>query len=152
MNFTKLTDHLKLATDRLIGFKPEPYELHEGHGVATESIYKMVDQFQNDDTTLFLISLKAGGSGLNLTSAQAVIHYDPWWNMSAKNQATDRAHRIGQQETVQVFSLIMKNTIEEKIMELQMQKKNLADTFVEGNEGSITGMSLEDMKSLFEIS
>ncbi len=112
----------------------------------------MVDQFQKDETTLFLISLKAGGSGLNLTSAQAVIHYDPWWNMSAKNQATDRAHRIGQQESVQVFSLIMKNTIEEKIMELQMQKKNLADTFVEGNEGSITTMSLDDMKSLFEIS
>ena len=72
--------------------------------------------------------------------------------MSAKNQATDRAHRIGQQETVQVFSLIMKNSIEEKIMELQAQKKNLADTFVEGNEGSISTMSLDEMKSLFEIS
>ena len=127
------------------------YYLLDG-STPKEKRKKMVDQFQNDDTTLFLISLKAGGSGLNLTSAQAVIHYDPWWNMSAKNQATDRAHRIGQQETVQVFSLIMKNTIEEKIMELQMQKKNLADTFVEGNEGSITSMSLEDMKSLFEIS
>ena len=127
------------------------YYLLDG-STPKEKRKKMVDKFQNDDTTLFLISLKAGGSGLNLTSAQAVIHYDPWWNMSAKNQATDRAHRIGQQETVQVFSLIMKNTIEEKIMELQMQKKNLADTFVEGNEGSITSMSLEDMKSLFEIS
>ena len=127
------------------------YYLLDG-STPKEKRKKMVGQFQNDDTTLFLISLKAGGSGLNLTSAQAVIHYDPWWNMSAKNQATDRAHRIGQQETVQVFSLIMKNTIEEKIMELQMQKKNLADTFVEGNEGSITSMSLEDMKSLFEIS
>ena len=127
------------------------YYLLDG-STPKEKRKKMVDQFQNDDTTLFLISLKAGGSGLNLTSAQAVIHYDPWWNMSAKNQATDRAHRIGQQETVQVFSLIMKNTIEEKNMELQMQKKNLADTFVEGNEGSITSMSLEDMKSLFEIS
>ena len=89
------------------------YYLLDG-STPKEKRKKMVDQFQNDETTLFLISLKAGGSGLNLTSAQAVIHYDPWWNMSAKNQATDRAHRIGQQETVQVFSLIMKNTIEEK--------------------------------------
>lgn len=112
---------------------------------------EMVDAFQKDQTTLFLISLKAGGSGLNLTAAQAVIHYDPWWNMSAKNQATDRAHRIGQSETVQVFSLIMKNSIEEKIMELQKEKKNLADTFVEGNEGSISSMTLKDIQSLFEI-
>ncbi len=119
---------------------------------SKEKRKEMVDQFQQDQTTLFLISLKAGGSGLNLTSAQAVIHYDPWWNMSAKNQATDRAHRIGQKETVQVFSLIMKNSIEEKIMELQSQKKNLADTFVEGNDGSISTMSIEDMKALFEIS
>ena len=113
---------------------------------------QMVDAFQKDETTLFLISLKAGGSGLNLTSAQAVIHFDPWWNMSAKNQATDRAHRIGQKESVQVFSLIMKNSIEEKILDLQKQKKNLADTFVEGNEGMISTMSIDDMKALFEIS
>ncbi len=111
----------------------------------------MVDAFQTNQTTLFLISLKAGGSGLNLTAAQAVIHYDPWWNMSAKNQATDRAHRIGQSETVQVFSLIMKNSIEEKIMKLQNQKKNLADTFVEENHGSISTMSIEDIQSLFLI-
>lgn len=110
----------------------------------------MVDAFQKDETTLFLISLKAGGSGLNLTSAQAVIHYDPWWNMSAKNQATDRAHRMGQKNTVQVFSLIMKGTIEEKIMDLQKQKKNLADTFVEGHDGSISSMSVDDLKTLFE--
>lgn len=100
---------------------------------------------------MFLISLKAGGSGINLTSAQAVIHYDPWWNMSAKNQATDRAYRIGQKQNVQVFSLIMKNSIEEKIMDLQSQKKDLADTFVEGNDGSLSSMSLDDIKSLFEI-
>lgn len=127
------------------------YYLLDGH-VPKEKRKAMVDAFQKDETTLFLISLKAGGSGLNLTSAQAVIHFDPWWNMSAKNQATDRAHRIGQKESVQVFSLIMKNSIEEKIMELQKQKKNLADTFVEGNNGTITHMSIDDMKALFEIS
>lgn len=126
------------------------YYLLDG-SVPKEKRKAMVDAFQSDETTLFLISLKAGGSGLNLTSAQAVIHYDPWWNMSAKNQATDRAHRIGQKESVQVFSLIMKNSIEEKIMDLQKKKKNLADTFVEGNEGVISTMSMEDMKALFEV-
>lgn len=126
------------------------YYLLDG-SVSKEKRKAMVDAFQSDDTTLFLISLKAGGSGLNLTSAQAVIHYDPWWNMSAKNQATDRAYRMGQTQSVQVFSLIMKNSIEEKIMDLQNLKKNLADTFVEGNEGTITTMSIDDMKALFEI-
>lgn len=125
------------------------YYLLDG-STPKEKRKEMVDAFQTDQTTLFLISLKAGGSGLNLTAAQAVIHYDPWWNMSAKNQATDRAHRIGQSETVQVFSLIMKNSIEEKIMKLQKEKKNLADTFVEGNQGSISSMSLEDIQSLFD--
>lgn len=118
---------------------------------SKEKRKEMVDCFQKDETTLFLISLKAGGSGLNLTSAQAVIHYDPWWNMSAQNQATDRAHRIGQSESVQVFSLIMKNSIEEKILDLQKQKKNLADAFVEGNEGTITTMSFNDMKAILSL-
>ncbi|MCD7893302.1 MAG: DEAD/DEAH box helicase [Erysipelotrichaceae bacterium] len=126
------------------------YYLLEG-SVSKIKRKKMIDAFQNDDTTLFLISLKAGGSGLNLTSAQAVIHYDPWWNMSAKNQATDRAYRIGQNQNVQVFSLIMKNSIEEKIMDLQSQKKDLADTFVEGNDGTLSSMSIDDIKALFEI-
>ncbi len=126
------------------------YYLLDG-SIPKEKRKEMVDAFQTNQTTLFLISLKAGGSGLNLTAAQAVIHYDPWWNMSAKNQATDRAHRIGQSETVQVFSLIMKNSIEEKIMKLQNQKKNLADTFVEENHGSISTMSIEDIQSLFLI-
>ena len=112
---------------------------------------KYVDAFQNDDTTLFLISLKAGGTGLNLTSASAVIHFDPWWNMSVKSQATDRTHRIGQKQTVNVYSLYMKNSIEEKIHLLQLKKMNLADTFVEGNKGSVMNITLEDLTSLFEM-
>lgn len=119
--------------------------------VSKEKRQQLVKQFQNDDTTVFLISLKAGGSGLNLTSAQAVIHFDPWWNISAQNQATDRAYRIGQKESVQVFSLIMKNSIEEKIQELQKHKKNLADMFVEGNEGVISTMSIDDLMSLLHM-
>ena len=77
--------------------------------------HQLVNAFQKDDTTVFLISLKAGGTGLNLTSASVVIHYDPWWNMSAQNQATDRAYRIGQTNNVQVYKLVMKNSIEERI-------------------------------------
>ena len=98
-----------------------------------------------------MISLKAGGTGLNLTAAEAVIHFDPWWNMSAQNQATDRAHRIGQQNIVTVYKLVMKDSIEEKILELQNKKKNLADSFVEGNEGTITSMSTDEIIELFKV-
>ena len=111
---------------------------------------ELVAKFQEDATEVFLISLKAGGTGLNLTAAEAVIHFDPWWNMSAQNQATDRAHRIGQEHTVQVFKLIMKESIEEKIQLLQEAKKDLADAFVEGNDGTITSMSQEDIMELFK--
>lgn len=116
-----------------------------------EERHRLVNQFQNDDTTVFLISLKAGGTGLNLTAAEAIIHFDPWWNMSAQNQATDRAHRIGQQNVVTVYKLVMKDSIEEKILDLQNKKKNLADSFVEGNEGSITSMSTNDIIELFKV-
>ncbi len=133
-------------------------ELHE-RGIeyhmltgATPKIKRkeMVDAFQVDTSTVFLISLKAGGTGLNLTSAEGVIHFDPWWNMSAQSQATDRAHRIGQKNTVFVYKLIMADSIEEKIQKLQTAKKDLADTFVEGNEGKITSMSSDEIMSLFQ--
>ncbi len=109
----------------------------------------LVSQFQNDDTDVFLISLKAGGTGLNLTAASAVIHYDPWWNISAQNQATDRAYRIGQNKNVQVFYMVMKGSIEEKIIDLQKQKKELADIFVEGNDVNLSQMSKEELLELF---
>ena len=134
-------------------------ELHENHisyamltgSTSKEKRRELVDQFQNGLYDVFLISLKAGGTGLNLTAASNVIHYDPWWNVSAQNQATDRAHRIGQQNKVTVYKLIMKNSIEEKIQVLQAKKKQLSDTFVEGNEGSISNMSFDDILSLFEV-
>ena len=113
--------------------------------------HQLVNAFQNDNTNVFLISLKAGGTGLNLTSASIVIHYDPWWNMSAQNQATDRAYRIGQTNNVQVYKLIMKNSIEEKIQKLQEQKQDLSNIFIENNNGSITKMSTNDIIALFSI-
>lgn len=119
---------------------------------ATNKIkrHQLVNAFQNDKTTVFLISLKAGGTGLNLTSASTVIHYDPWWNMSAQNQATDRAYRIGQTNNVQVYKLIMKNSIEEKIQKLQEQKQDLSNMFVENNSGTISQMSTTDIMNLFQ--
>ncbi len=111
---------------------------------------EMVDEFQKGQTKVFLISLKAGGTGLNLTSAQAVIHFDPWWNISAQNQATDRAHRFGQTKQVDVYKLIIKDTIEEKILALQERKKAMVDTFIEGSEGALDSLSLDDIIDLFK--
>ena len=118
---------------------------------ATNKIkrHQLVNAFQNDNTNVFLISLKAGGTGLNLTAASIVIHYDPWWNMSAQNQATDRAYRIGQVNNVQVYKLIMKNSIEEKIQKLQEQKQDLSNIFIENNTNNITKMSTSEIISLF---
>lgn len=108
----------------------------------------MVEQFQTDDTKVFLISLKAGGTGLNLTAADIVIHFDPWWNMAAQNQATDRVHRIGQKNIVTVYKLIMKNSIEEKILKLQENKMQLADQIVSGEGMATAEMSKEELISI----
>jgi len=100
---------------------------------------------------VFLISLKAGGTGLNLTSADIVIHFDPWWNISAQNQATDRTHRIGQNNKVQVFKLISKNTIEEKIEKLQQNKKELADSVIRKGEILINSLTNDEINQLFQL-
>ncbi len=109
----------------------------------------LIDDFNKNDVPVFLISLKAGGTGLNLTSADIVIHFDPWWNNSVQNQATDRAHRIGQKNKVQVFKLITKDTIEEKIENLQARKQELADSVVVKKELMFSSLSKEDVKDLF---
>ena len=112
---------------------------------------KMVDEFnENKDIKVFLISLKAGGTGLNLTGADMVIHYDPWWNASAENQATDRAYRIGQKNNVQVYKLITKNSLEEKIYELQKKKSELIDNVLDTKTSFISKLSKEDIMKLFE--
>jgi SNF2 family DNA or RNA helicase len=108
-----------------------------------------IDAFQLGKVPLFLISLKAGGSGLNLTAADTVIHYDPWWNPAAENQATDRAHRIGQDKPVFVYKMITAGTVEEKILEMQAKKQQLADALF--NEGSKGGtITSDDLQALFE--
>ena len=106
---------------------------------------KLVKAFNGDDTPVFLISLKAGGTGLNLTGADIVIHYDPWWNTAAQDQATDRAHRIGQTKKVTVYRIIAKDTIEEKILQLQETKKELADSVLSGETRSLGSMTKEEL-------
>ena len=108
----------------------------------------LVERFNQDDTSVFCISLKAGGTGLNLTSADIVIHYDPWWNLAVQNQATDRAHRIGQQNVVTVYKLIIKDTIEENIVKLQMKKKELADQILMGEEMGSGSFTKEELMEL----
>ena len=111
---------------------------------------KMVDEFNsNPDIKIFLISLKAGGTGLNLTGADMVIHYDPWWNISTENQATDRAYRIGQKNNVQVYKLITKSSIEEKIYELQQKKSKLVDNMLSTKTSFISKLSKEEIMNLF---
>jgi SNF2 family DNA or RNA helicase len=112
---------------------------------------ELVDKFNEDDTNVFFIMLKAGGTGLNLTGADVVIHLDLWWNPQAENQATDRAHRIGQKNTVEVIKLVATGTIEEKILEMQQKKKMLSDKVIEGDEMAqniLSKLSEKDIKNL----
>ena len=115
-----------------------------------EERIKLVNRFNTDNTPVFLISLKAGGTGLNLVGADIVIHYDPWWNVAVENQATDRAHRIGQTKVVSVFKLIAKGTIEEKIIKLQEKKRALADEILKGEGGNLASLTREELMELLE--
>ena len=111
---------------------------------------ELVESFNRDDTQVFCISLKAGGTGLNLTAADIVIHFDPWWNVAVQNQATDRAHRIGQRNVVTVYKLIAKGTIEEKITALQEKKKALADSILGGEEMGRASFTREELMEILK--
>lgn len=114
-----------------------------------EERISMVEEFNNnEEIKVFLISLKAGGTGLNLVGADTVIHLDPWWNVSAQNQATDRAHRIGQKKNVTVIKLICENTIEQKVIELQEKKKDLVEQVITQNDERIVKLDDDDLKYL----
>lgn len=145
-SFTKIFDWLEIELDK------KGIKYHKLTGATSkEQRKKEVEQFQTDDSDVFLISLKAGGTGLNLTEASAVIHFDPWWNSSAQSQATDRAYRIGQNKNVLVYQLMMKNSIEEKIHEMQKRKREMSDLFVENSGPRISKMSAEDLRELFTL-
>ncbi|MDP3430791.1 MAG: DEAD/DEAH box helicase, partial [Desulfomicrobium sp.] len=113
--------------------------------------FDQVDKFNNTpEIPIFLISLKAGGTGLNLTSADYVIHYDPWWNPAVEDQATDRTHRIGQTRQVFAYKMICENTVEEKILKLQESKKGIADSIIPG-QSAWKSLTRSDLEMLFEI-
>lgn len=143
--FSQFTEMLALIEKRLteVGI---PYLILTG---KTEDRQSLVRRFQSGEVPIFLISLKAGGVGLNLTAADTVIHYDPWWNPAAENQATDRAHRFGQQRTVFVYKFICQDTIEEKILHLQRRKAELVQGLLEGS-GQGLRITQEDLAHLLE--
>lgn len=116
--------------------------------VGKEKRMQMVESFNGDDVPVFCISLKAGGTGLNLTAADIVIHYDPWWNVAVQNQATDRAHRIGQKHVVTVYKLVSEGTIEEKIIAIQEKKKQLAEQVLEGGGMDSVSFTREELLEL----
>jgi SNF2 family DNA or RNA helicase len=125
------------------------YEYMDG---ATRDRMARINHFNEEaEVAVFLVSLKTGGVGINLTSADIVIHLDPWWNLMAENQATDRVHRLGQQKQVMVYKLITKGTVEEKILQLQERKKFIFDSVIEDNESPVDQLTWEDIKELFEI-
>ena len=144
--FSQFTGMLELIAQELLAMKI-PYVRLCGD---TKDRKKPVDEFQEGKTPVFLISLKAGGVGLNLTAADVVIHYDPWWNPAVENQATDRAHRIGQSKRVFVYKFIAKDTLEEKIIELQAKKASIAGAiFDDDNQNRAGQITQEDVNALF---
>jgi superfamily II DNA or RNA helicase len=132
--FSQFVDHLSILREFLDGQNIH-YQYLDGSTPAKDR-KKRVDAFQAGEGDVFLISLKAGGTGLNLTAADYVIHMDPWWNPAVEDQASDRAHRIGQLRPVTIYRLVAKNTIEEKIVDLHKQKRDLADSLLEGTDMS----------------
>jgi superfamily II DNA or RNA helicase len=145
--FSQFTSMLQIIAEALDSLGITYYRL-EGSTPKTER-QRLVNSFNEGAVPVFLISLKAGGTGLNLTRADTVIHYDPWWNLSAERQATDRTHRIGQENNVQVYKLIVKDTIEERIVRMQEKKAALAEAVLEGSLAAEQPNSAE-LINLFE--
>lgn len=150
--FSQFTTILGTIREKLIK-KGIKYMYLDG-SVPSKDRMNLVNEFNEGDPTVFLISLKAGGTGLNLTVADMVIHFDPWWNPAVEDQAVDRAHRIGQKNTVEVIKLIARGTIEEKINKIQEAKKAMVDQIIDGEEHdtiSLSSMDEKDIEDLFTI-
>lgn len=132
--FSQFVDHLQLVREQL-DQREIAYQYLDG-SIPARARKGRVEAFQSGQGDVFLISLKAGGTGLNLTAADYVIHLDPWWNPAVEDQASDRAHRIGQQRPVTIYRMILAGTIEEKILELHTTKRDLAESLLEGTDRS----------------
>ena len=143
--FSQFTSFLAIVRERLDQEKI-PYEYLDGR---TRNRAERVERFQTDpDCPIFLISLKAGGLGLNLTAAEYVYLLDPWWNPAVEAQAIDRSHRIGQTQHVFAYRLICRDTVEEKILELQQKKRDLADAILNADNSLIQNLTREDLEFL----
>jgi superfamily II DNA or RNA helicase len=143
--FSQFTSMLKLIEEQLVEKKYDYLKLTG----QTQNRQDLVETFQKGDTPIFLISLKAGGTGLNLTRADTVIHYDPWWNPAVEDQATDRTHRIGQENPVFVYKLITAGTVEEAILGMQERKRQLVDGILSSDGGRSVALSEEDLAQFF---
>lgn len=147
--FSQFTSMLKIIKNWLTSMNIDYMYLDGSTPIKERG--ELVKDFNAGYGKIFLISLKAGGTGLNLTGADTVIHFDPWWNPAVEDQATDRAHRIGQKNTVQVIKIVTKGTIEEKVYELQQKKKYMVDSLIKSGETYVTKLSEDQLKSLFDI-
>ncbi len=147
--FSQFTSMLEIIEKRLAESNIEYYKII-GDTKKRKRV-ELVKQFNEGNVPVFLISLKAGGVGLNLIGADMVIHYDPWWNVAVQNQATDRVHRIGQTKKVTVYKMVAKNTIEEKIVKLQESKSDLADSIISGDNVGMSSMSREEFMELLDV-
>ena len=147
--FTQYVAMGRLLDAHLAGRGLRTRFLHGGTAVKRRT--DMVDEFQAGDVDVFLISLKAGGTGLNLTRANHVVHYDRWWNPAVEDQASDRAWRIGQERTVQIHRMVCEGTVEDRIGALLTAKRSLADAVVGSGEGWITELTNDDLAALVEL-
>ena len=148
--FSQFVSALNIVKDEIekMGIK---YFMITGDTSAKERLNICNEFNENEEYKIVLISLKAGGTGLNLVGADVVVHLDPWWNYSAQNQASDRAHRIGQTRTVEVIKLIAENSIEERVVSLQDEKKELVDKVISNDDSSIKSLSIKDLKSILNM-
>jgi SNF2 family DNA or RNA helicase len=147
--FSQFTSMLNILADSLKKSKIDYFMLTGS--TANKDRLNMANNFNDGEKEVFLISLKAGGTGLNLTGADVVIHFDQWWNPAVEEQATDRAYRIGQDKNVQVIRLISKGTIEEKIQLLHQNKRELIEQIISSNEKSILSLTPDELKDLIKL-
>ncbi|MNN40155.1 ATP-dependent helicase HepA [compost metagenome] len=147
--FSQFTGMLGMIS-RELGLLAVPHFYLDGHTPSSQRV-ELCTRFNEGERDLFLISLKAGGTGLNLTGADTVILYDLWWNPAVEQQAAGRAHRIGQKKVVQVIRLIAQGTVEDKMYELQQKKKNLIDEVIEPGQEALSSLTEQDIREILMI-
>ena len=147
--FSQFTGMLTLIR-RELGRQGVPFFYLDGETPARDRV-ELCDRFNDGERDMFLISLKAGGAGLNLTGADTVVLYDLWWNPAVEQQAADRAHRIGQKNVVQVIRLVARGTVEEKMYALQQRKKNLVDEVIRPGQEALSSLTEQEIREILML-